>query len=113
MSTISNVDRVILLIRQRLKEHAKAAESSGSASAAKKGLADHVRALAALDGVEPRQVKRALIEQILAEEFGAELVNDASFQQVVQRVFETLDSTEATRGLTDTVIADLRKRGAL
>jgi hypothetical protein len=109
MTTISNVDRVILLIRQRLKEHARAAGKGPAPEAGRKSLAEHVRALAALEGVDQRAVKRVLIEQILAAEFGADMVNDASFQQVVERVLEALDTSDAAQQLTASVVAALKQ----
>jgi hypothetical protein len=108
--TISNVDRVVLLIRQRLKEHAKSLNRTASSEAKSRAPLARVQALAALESLEPAQLKRVLIEQILAEEFGSELVNSASFQQIVQRVFETLETDNGARQLMDDTLGDLRER---
>jgi hypothetical protein len=111
MTSISNVDRLALIIRQRLKERAElAAQGSITPTKSKKSGLDHIQALAAIDGADPKQIKRALIEQILAQEFGGDLVNDASFQQITQRVLDALEQTEETRRLSDAALEDLRGR---
>ena len=114
MEPISNADRLLILLRQRLQERAKAASGarerqSAPGDASSRGL-DAVRALAATDGVEDQQLKRALIQSILSDQFGAQLLNEARFQQVVDRVTEALVADGGTSRLLADLVAELRHR---
>jgi len=113
MEPISNVDRLVLILRQRLQERARAsgARRAGRPAPAGRGPAEPmamVQALAAVDTVDDRQLKRALVQGVLAENLGPGLVNDASFQQMVDRVAETLDRDPDLGKLMARVVADLR-----
>ena len=116
MHPISNVDRIVLILRQRLQERARASsagrkEGRAPAGSGGQGAAnpmETVQALAAVEGVDDRQLKRALIQGVLAENLGKGLVNDASFQQMVDRVTETLDRDPELGPLMARVAADLR-----
>lgn len=112
MDPISNVDRLVLILRQRL------AESSGKAKAGRKDAgrparsaanpADAIRAIAATGSATDRELKRALVQTLLADHFGQELVNDARFQQVVDRVQASLDQDPDLAVLFDRVLGDLK-----
>src|SRR5690242_7816440 len=97
MDPISNVDRLVLLLRQRLAERSRLAGSArvavrpGAPERPPSGI-DNVQALAAVEGVDDRQLRRALIQNILADQLGPKLINDAKFQQVVDRVTETIEA---------------------
>jgi hypothetical protein len=110
MTRVSNIDQFTLILRQRLLERTKGAQKGrGRAHArtnSESGLA-RVRELAAIGQADARQVRRALVEGLLADQFGPELVNEARFQQVVERVSQTLEADEQTRSLLDRVVADL------
>jgi hypothetical protein len=109
MEPVSNVDGLVLLLRQRLLERSRANRSSQKDRKVS-GRADvgAVRALAAVDNLDDRQLKRALIQNILAEQLGDGLLNEARFQQVVDRVTDTIElDTDASR-LLSRLIGDLR-----
>jgi hypothetical protein len=95
MEPVSNVDALVVLLRQRLAERtrAPAAGAARKADGAETSApsADALRALAAVEGVDERQLRRALVQSILADQFGAALINNAKFQQVVDRVAETIE----------------------
>ena len=110
MEPLSNVDRLVLLLRQRLEERTRAAgrpKAPAKAGRSASPLAQ-VHALAAVDGVDDRQLKRALIQSLLTEQFGAELINDAKFQRVVDKVTETIDGEEASAKLLSRIVRELR-----
>lgn len=113
MDPISNVDRLVLLLRQRLLERSKTGPAarggpkSETADRATTGL-DHIHALAAVDGVDDRQLSRALIQNILADQFGGNLINDAKFQQVVDRVTETIEADGGASKLLTRLVSELR-----
>jgi hypothetical protein len=113
MDPISNVDQLVLLLRQRLAERSRAASSgkTGQVRSARETASaevDSAHALAAIDGVDERQLKRALIQNILADQLGGALLNDAQFQQVVDRVTETIDAEPETSRLLSLVVLELR-----
>lgn len=114
MDSISNVDRIVLILRQRLQERARAssgARKEGWGRAASRGPAspmETVQALAAVEGIDDRQLKRALIQGVLAENLGKGLINDASFQQMIDRVTDALNGDPELGPLMARVVADLR-----
>jgi len=112
MDPICNVDRLGILLRQRLLERSKAAGLKRGASTTRNetpltGRAA-VQALAAVEGIDDRQLKRALIQNILSDQLGGELINEAQFQQVVDRVTNALESEQETARLLNRVVGELR-----
>ena len=113
MEPISNTDRIVLLLRQRLLERAK----SGAPSRASRKRpvserpatgVDNLHALAAVEGIDDHQLGRALIQNILAEQFGTEVLNEAKFQQIVDRVTETLADDAGSAELMSRLLVELR-----
>ncbi|HEX8669687.1 MAG TPA: hypothetical protein VF727_15080 [Allosphingosinicella sp.] len=113
MDPISNVDRLAMLLRQRLAERAKAegrkSERKGGSGAGDVKGRRAVEALASVEGVDERQLRRALVENVLADQLGPELLNEAKFQQVVERVTETLTEHPGTARLLDRVLGEMRR----
>jgi hypothetical protein len=113
MDPVSNANRIAMLLRQRLQERAKggAAARSGRKEA---GPADGtagksaVRGAGAIGALDDRKLKRALIENILADQLGNGLINEAQFQQVVDQVTETIEADADGGPLLARVVADLR-----
>lgn len=110
---ISAADQLVLLLRQRLTEHGQAqrkgrGESGRPASARQAGPAHAIQALAAIEGLDDRVLKRAIVQNILAEKFGAELVNDAEFQQVVEKVVSTLGDHAGGSELLARLVREMR-----
>jgi hypothetical protein len=112
MDPISNADRLALILRQRLQERSRtSAERKGRKEADRGGrpeAADQVRAVAAMDGADERQQRRALVQAMLADQFGRELINEPEFQQVVDRVVETIESDSSSAELMGRVLGDLK-----
>jgi hypothetical protein len=114
MDPISNVDQIILVLRQRLQQRSKTAalKGGGGVSRTQGRIAPaklaSVKSLASLDGVDDRLLRRTLIQNILSDQFGPDLVNDARFQQVVDQVTETLEEDEQGSRLLAGLLAELR-----
>ena len=113
MDPVSSVDQLVLLLRQRLSERSRAGGAAFTNRAAPRHEAapsaiESARALAAIDGLDERQLRRAVLQNILADKLGAHLINDAQFQQVVDRVVETVEQEEAASKLLTDVIRQLR-----
>lgn len=111
MEPISNADRLILLLRQKLQERARSgATSVGSRPAAKvPDTPTGIRALTAVEGSDEAPLRRALIQNLIADQLGSEFINDAQFQQIVSRVTETIEEDPDTAQLLTRLIAELRE----
>lgn len=112
MDPVSNVDRLVFLLRDRLGARMRAAPGSALRPATGERpppSIDSLQALAALEGVDDRRLRRALIQNVLADQFGGDLLNDARFQQIVDRVTETLEQDTAGLRLLDRVVTELRE----
>lgn len=112
MDPISNVDRIVLLLRRKLEERGRSARAGGnrpkSESTATTSPVTGLGAIAAIEGVDERQLRRTFIQMLLADQLGANLVNDAQFQQVVTRVTEAIEEDAAASRLLSRLISDLR-----
>jgi len=109
MQPISNVDKLVLILRRRLETRAGAPDArKRERVATSKTPLEAVHAVAALDDVDDRQLKRALVQGVLAESFGQGFVNDANFQQLVDQVTDALDKDPDLGGLMQRVASDLR-----
>ncbi len=112
MDPISNVDSLVLLLRQRLTERSRTASPATSGSRrqprAAPDAADHLRAIAGVDGVNGRQLKRALVQSLLTEHFGAAFINDARFQLIVDQVTDTIEREPGPSKILAQVIRELQ-----
>ncbi len=121
MDAVSNINQVMLILRQKLQERArKGAASTKSKSAASTynaGRSDDVDPmrriadLAQQDGLDERQLARLFIESLLTREFGTSLTNDAQFQQVIERVMQTLSGDSELAAVLNATIADIKNNG--
>jgi hypothetical protein len=109
---ISAADQLVLLLRQRLAEHSQAqrkTKEAGKAVAGRQPAAAHaIQALAAAEGVDDRLLKRAIVQNLLAERFGTTVVNDAEFQQVVDKVVTTLGDHAGGGELLARMVREMR-----
>lgn len=113
MDPISNADRLVMLLRQKLLERSKAAKAErGSRKDKATGIAPSepsgVKALAAVDGADEHQLRRGFIQSLLADQLGPSLINDPQFQQIVSRVAETIEEDVDASRLLSRLVAELR-----
>lgn len=116
MTRISNVDQVLMLLRQQLQRLGKADRSAkGSSTAAMR--AEHrppapIRIEAVLRDapLSEEDLARTLIQAMLVDEFGEAVANDHKFQNVSAEVYRLVaQDPEASRVLS-AALAGLRKR---
>jgi len=69
--------------------------------------AGSIQALAA-EEVDDRQLKRALVQRILVEQMGNDLLNEAAFQHVIDKVTDALEADAAASRLFAALIQELR-----
>lgn len=104
MTKISNVDQVLLLLRQQLDRMATRAPArrttkTGSATGAERKALHRVRALAALGNLSDEDLERSFIHGLLVEQFGDDIANDPQFQRTVADVHRVIASDDASRRL--------------
>jgi hypothetical protein len=97
MDAISNADRFVILLKQKLAERAQAKKPSSTARTDAKQTAGYGAVLAvagrtARAGAVDRKLRRTIVEQLLADRFGAALVNEARFQLIIDQVSELMIS---------------------
>jgi len=109
MEPVSNVDRLTLLLREKLAERAKATRGTPAGSARQIAEAGGIRALAAMGDVDERQFRRALVQSALVNHFGSRLMNEAGFQQVVEQVVAAIEADDSARELLGRAAAEARR----
>lgn len=114
MDPVSNADRVVRLLRERLERKTKPRVGDKS-SPNTVNLGDHGTARVATilgslarQGLDDRPLQRLLVEHLLTEQFGSQLVNNAKFQQIVDRVMGTIATDAGTMSLLNQALDQLR-----
>lgn len=108
MDPVSQADRLAALLRERLLERARAAGTAGAARERGAGApVDRVYASGPVQPRDERQMRRTLIQTILSQEFGGALINDAGFQQVIDRVLGAIEADEQASALIARVAKDV------
>lgn len=114
MTRISNVDQVLLLLREQLQRTgggrgatAKARVARAEASSARP--LDRVRALAVLDTLDEEELRRAVVRGLLAEQLGEAVGNDSAMIAIVDQVSRIIGETPEGRELMDRALAQLKE----
>jgi hypothetical protein len=115
MDPVSNANRIAMLLRQRLQERGRAAAvgKSGRKDVGAAGDAlgrSAVRGAAAVEALDDRKLRRVIVENILADQFGNGLVNEARFQQIVDQVAEAIEADDQGAQVLAQVVSDLRAK---
>jgi hypothetical protein len=112
MTPISQTERFVLLLRERLAERARARSTGKTGAAALVGPIGlrAVVAKAASEGADDDQLRRALLEQLLVDRLGGGTSNEARFQQIVGEVYSIMSSDETLAAQFEYVISELTRR---
>jgi hypothetical protein len=112
MDPVSSADHIVLILRQKLAERARAtAKDKGRVRQghdAEVAQTPVVQQLASIEGVDEHQLRRALVQNLLTEQFGSSLLNDAQFQQVVSRVTDAIEDDAEASKLIMQALSELR-----
>src|SRR5262245_3036673 len=97
MSSISRLDRLVAQLRAQLQNRARNAPvypraTGGQTNAASPSPLQAVAALKAAGVADEAVLVRALVEGMLRDELGRDLVNAVAFQQTVETVVDALSS---------------------
>lgn len=115
MDPVSNADRFVAALRQKLAERSQVRQAKsprGEAPGVERTKLDAVKSVtsgAARAGLDSRKLRRAIVEQLLADKFGVKLVNEARFQEVVSQVTEIMEDDPEIGALLNEVMAAVRK----
>jgi hypothetical protein len=114
MTRVGNVDQVLLLIREQLQRSgrgrgASRAARGASAERAASGPIERMRALAMLDTLEERDLRRAVVHGLLADQLGEGVANAPELVAIIDRVIRTIEETPEGRALTDRAIGQLKE----
>jgi hypothetical protein len=112
VTRISQVDQVLLLLRERLQRIDRSRTSrSGRGDAARpatSGPLARLQALAALDELGEDDLRRTMVRALLAEELGDTIANDPGFQAIVEDVYRIIGMSDEGRDLIDRAARQLR-----
>lgn len=113
MEALSNADRFVVLLRQKIAERANAKVASGKRPTAvtrtAKGSQRSITGAIAQAGADDRNVRRTIIEQILTDSLGAQIANEPRFQQIVERVAEIINADVDLGAMLAEVVAEIRR----
>ncbi len=114
MDPVSNADRVIRILREQLERKSKT-RVDGKSKPSTVDLVEQGNARVAAtvgsmarQGLDDSALQRLIVEHLLVEQFGSQLVNDAKFQQIVDRVMNMIMTDKRTRSLLDQSLVQLR-----
>lgn len=112
MSEIGRVDSAILLLKERLRrlgERKSGAEQTSLVRAQPKAEArlEPLRALARQRGIAKRDLRRAIVRNLLSESMGDELTATLEFESVAERITALLESEDEGRAMIDRALAEL------
>ena len=111
MDPVSNADRLLQLLRHRLAERARArgpgVAERKEAPRGSAGPVDRIETVAGVEERDGRQARRRVIQALLADQFGKSVINEAEFQQVVDRVVDAIEGDPAAGKLMAKVIREL------
>lgn len=111
MDPVSRADRLAAILRQKLLERARAAQRAGEPRRPGDSAAvDQVGAPGRVEAEGDRARRRSLIHAILSQELGPDLINDAEFQQLVERVFSAIEQDGAAARLLSSAVKEVEEK---
>lgn len=115
MTRITNVDQVLMLLRQQLQQssrtsrNARTGQTRSSSASRRQSSVDRLSTIAGLDTVSEDDVGRALIRAMLTDEFGEEVATDPRFQQIINEVHRIITTDPEARRHLDASLQQLRR----
>lgn len=116
MTRVSSSEHILLLLRERLQRMDRGrkdapSRGSGPRDAAGGAPLRRLQALAALEQIDPDELRRTLVRALLSEELGEAVANDPSFEAVAEEVFRLINDSEEGRTLIERAEQELRANG--
>jgi hypothetical protein len=115
MEALSNVDRFVVLLRQKLAERAtvrpaSAKRTSRTDRTAQTAPQRAIAEVAARAGADDRTLRRTIVEQLLTDQLGPELANEPRFQQIVERVTALIAADPELGAVLAEILVQVRAR---
>jgi hypothetical protein len=104
---LTDAERLAQMLRQRLIDRARTAKRDSVQVRTVSQSAGGVKPVS-LSGLDEKSQRRKIVERLLAENLGPQLVNDAQFQQITTQVTQAIESDPDMASL----FAQLLKRDA-
>ena len=118
MTRISNVDQVLMLLRQQLQRMSgpdrsrKRSTAASTAAQKRETAARRIEAVTRHDDLGDEDLGRTLLGALLVDEFGEAAANDHKFQKLVDEVYRIVASDAQSRAVLDSAVKEVRKAGA-
>ena len=106
MPRIGTGDQLLLLLQERLATLGKASTHGSNLNREANPLA-RAQALAAFEGLDPDERRRAIVRGVLAQQLGDDLVSDPAFAAIAADVARIIWEDEDGRGLIQRALATL------
>jgi hypothetical protein len=116
MTRISNVDQVMLLLRQQLQRMSKSdrQQKTGNVSAAtpqrREAAVGRIEEITRADELSEDDLARTLVSALLVDEFGEAVANDPKFQSLVGEVHRIIAADADGKALLQDALKDVKKR---
>jgi hypothetical protein len=113
LTSIGPADQVMLLLSEQLKaaDRGKAKKNERTARAVRTGPRERLAALAAIEDLPERDLRRAVVRGLLAERLGEELVADPAFAAAALEITRIIEESPEGEALLDRAAAALKKTG--
>lgn len=117
MTRITNVDQVLLLIRQQLQRlsgngaPARKARATSARGPQRQSALGRLSALSRLEDLPESELEQSLVRALLADEFGDGLANDPRFLRVAGEVSHIIAADEEARGLLRQAVRRVKESG--
>jgi hypothetical protein len=115
MTRISNVDQVMLLLRQQLQRMSKSdrQQKSGNVSSTpqrREPALGRIEEITRADELTEEDLARTLVGALLVDEFGEAVANDPKFQSLVREVHRIIASDADSKALLRDALKDVKKQ---
>ncbi|WP_341209501.1 hypothetical protein [uncultured Sphingomonas sp.] len=111
MTTIGITDRVLLILRERLRRSERAA-TRGTAPVGERAASpqERMEALATIRDLPERDFRRAVVRGLLGEQLGEALAADPAFDAMSAEVLRIVEGSDEARAVLDRAVEELRGR---
>ncbi|NJM51316.1 MAG: hypothetical protein HC843_10990 [Sphingomonadales bacterium] len=113
MNPVSQADHFVILLRQQLAERLRKQKTDSIQKAESRAGQERkvtpVSSAVVRSGGDDRQLRRIIVEQLLTDRFGRNLVNEAGFQAVLDQVVEQMENDPAMLQMFSNVIGEVRR----
>lgn len=115
MTRITNIDQVLMLVRQQLQQMDKSGRSRKSGKTAASAAARREPALGRIEEISRNgdlsddELGHTLVAALLVDEFGEPVANDPKFQQMIGEVHRIINEDTGARQILRDALREVRK----